>query len=127
MNGTSARIELASEVVAAGENLTGRVLPGPSAFAKAAADPSAPDAALAVEILWRTSGLCEAEEKVVLSQTLKLAGPQETPFQLKVPAAGPMSYAGKTFSITWCVRIASERPAERAFTVVAASRKPKLL
>lgn len=116
MNGTSARMELVSETVACGENLRGRVFP----------DPSAPDAGLTLELLWRTSGLCKAEEKVVLSQPVILSSAQEIPFLLKIPAAGPMSYVGKTFSITWWVRIASANPAEAAFTVVPAARKTRL-
>jgi hypothetical protein len=81
---------------------------------------------MTLELLWRTSGLCQTEEKVVARQTLTPSGAQETPFQLKIPAAGPMSYAGKAFSITWCVRTASGPPAERVFTVVAGLRKPEV-
>jgi hypothetical protein len=115
MNQPSASIELYSLAVAAGDNLAGRVLKDQSA--------PAPLAALTLELLWRTSGLARSEEKVVESLSLSPSGTQETPFQLKVPAAGPISYAGKTFSITWCVRIASATPTEKTFTVVPASRR----
>ena len=116
MNGAAERIELTSNTVAAGENIAVRVLP----------DPSAPDAGGALELLWRTSGLCKTEERVVVSHTLTPCGPQETSFQLTIPAAGPISYAGKTFSIAWFVRIASAAPAERVFTVVPATRRQQV-
>jgi len=118
MNQLSAGIELDSLAVAAGDHLTGRVILGGSA--------PGPLAALALELLWRTSGLSKTEEKIVVSQTLPSSGAQGSAFQLKVPAAGPISYAGKTFSITWCVRVASATPAEKIFTVVPALRKPEL-
>jgi len=118
MNQAFASIELDSTAIAAGEDLTGRVIQGESA--------PAIDAAVTLELLWRTSGLSQAEEKIVVSQTLPPFGAQGSAFQLKVPEAGPISYAGKTFSITWCVRIVSAVPAEKTFTVVPALQKPEL-
>jgi hypothetical protein len=73
---------------------------------------------LAVELLWRTSGKCEPEEKVTARDEVAPGAP----FEFRVPAAGPMSYEGKTFSVRWFVRTRTDAGelAEKGFTVTAA-------
>ena len=84
---SSLTIDLDAGRVSVDGKVTGRLTPAP------------PGGAL-VELVWRTSGKCEPEEKVVARDEVAPGAS----FALRVPAAGPMSYAGKTFSVTWFVR-----------------------
>jgi len=107
MNDTTPRITLDRESVPVGGHVTGRVS-------------GARDAeTLAAQLLWRTSGECMPEEQVVAEEALSPQG-GEAPFSLDVPAAGPMSYAGRSFSIAWVVRVNTTAPVEHPLTVTAA-------
>ena len=96
-------IELESNVVRVGDTISGRVIPA--------------DKPCTVELAWHTHGQCEGEEKVVASTTTA-----EGAFTLAVPAAGPMSYAGKRFSVSWCVRTVGETSIEKTITVESAEK-----
>ena len=109
---TTPTLELASDSVHVGDAVTGRV----HADAGALAGP------ITVELVWRTRGRCEPEEKVVDATTLTCADASEAPFTLTVPAAGPMSYAGETFSVDWVVRLAGGPHIEKSLTILPALR-----
>ena len=111
-------IDLETETVAVGEEVKGHV--------SASADTKAgPDAPASVQLLWRTSGECKPEEKIVADQDVLVDESGRAAFRLQVPAAGPMTYAGQTLSISWCVRISAEQPVEKALTVVAGVAPPQ--
>lgn len=109
-------VELDTDTVAVGNEVRGRVRAGSSA--------AGTDAPVLVQLLWHTSGRCDSEEKVVAAQHVSPTAPGGGRFRLHVPEAGPMTYAGRTFSIHWCVRIADGPTAQAALTVVAAVQKP---
>jgi len=109
---TSVTLKLETDTVAVGDVLKGRLLA-----------PEAPGAPVTVELLWRTEGTCETEEKVVAAAEVTFADASQTPFELTVPAAGPMSYAGKLFTIRWFVRLHAQTVTETPLTVRAATRR----
>ncbi len=111
-------LELETETVAVGDEVKGYV----SAPADTKAGPGVP---ASVQLLWRTSGECESEEKIVASQDIPLDESGRAALRLRVPAAGPMTYAGRTLSISWCVRIPAEQPVEKGLSVVAALKPPQ--
>jgi len=113
MSDVTFAIELETTTVAVGDEVKGHV--------SASADTkSGSDTPTFVELLWRTGGECESEEKIVASQDVLPDESGRAAFRLQVPAAGPMTYAGRTLSITWCVRMSAEQPVEKPLTVVAA-------
>lgn len=116
MSGTPVHIELHTETAVVGESVRGHLLAGADVGEGVHNEAT-------VELLWRTSGLGDAEEQVVADQQVHMEGSPEAPFALDVPAAGPMSYAGQTFSINWFVRIAGRQDTERPLTVTAAVRR----
>ena len=107
MSGTVVRIELDRDAAPVGGRAAGRVTGLPEG------------AASVVQLLRRVSGAHATEEKVVAEETLTARG-GEASFTLDVPAAGPMSYAGKTFSVTWHVRLEAPTVIEADLTVTPA-------
>ena len=118
MTGADLTLEVETTRVAVGDEVTGRVRVG-SAGASA-------DTSFSVELLWRTSGQCQSEEKIVATQPVSPAGPGGAPFRLRIPQGGPMTYVGRTFAIDWCVRIPGDPPVEEPITVVAAVQSPQM-
>jgi len=115
MSAAATRIELDTDSVRVGDVLTGRL------HAETDATPGGP---LTVELVWRTQGQCEAEEKVVDTAQVTFGDADEAPFSLTVPAGGPMSHVGRTLSITWSVRLAGGPCVEKSLTVGPAFRNP---
>jgi hypothetical protein len=110
MSETRPGISLAGDILAVGEELKGRVVGMPP-----------PGAAVFVDLLWRTTG----EERIVAAAEAASTGTHERHFSFLIPAAGPMSYAGQTFSIEWFVRVAKDPSTEKRFTVTAGMRPPE--
>ena len=96
----TAALKLDADTVRVGEAVTGSL--------------SGDTDAETVELLWRVEGECETDERVV--DTVGVDAGQG--FRLTVPAAGPMSYSGQLFTVSWHVRAADT---ETTFTVCASS------
>ena len=119
MSDVTFAIELETTTVAVGDEVKGHV--------SASADTKAgPGASSSIHLLWRTSGDCKSEEKIVASQDILPDESGRAAFRLRVPPAGPMTYTGRTLSISWCVRISAEQSVEKPLTVVAAVESPQL-
>jgi len=116
MSDTPLRLELNAEAATVGEEIKGKVTGDPAAMPR-------PGATVSVELLWRTSGECQSEERVVAQEKLSLQGAPPASFSLRVPGAGPMTYAGRAFAIDWFVRLTPERAIEAPLTVVAARKR----
>ena len=120
MTDTPPRLELKRDAAAVGDQIEGKVI-ADAAHTRNAAVP------LSVELLWRTTGECRTEETLVAQEQVRLQGDRPASFSLRVPPAGPMTYAGKAFSIHWFVRLTADGAVEAPLTVLAARRRaPRL-
>ncbi|MEK6372019.1 MAG: hypothetical protein AABO58_04935 [Acidobacteriota bacterium] len=113
------RIELAQERVRNGERVTGRAVWS-----------SGGDPAQSIEVVcgWRIEGRVKRRETIIGRVDADASARTEVvlPFEFEIPIAGPLSYEGKLFRITWEVDAGAGRDVEsQPFTVAPRKWDPK--
>ena len=113
------RIELAQERVRNGDRVSGRaVWSARGEFART----------MEVVCGWRVEGRAGRRESIIGRVDADAGSRSEIvlPFEFEIPMAGPLSYDGKLFRITWEVDAGAGRDVEsKTFAVVARRWEPK--
>ena len=113
------RIELAQERVRNGDRVSGRAVWSAGG-----------ELAQTFEVVcgWRVEGRAGRRESIIGRVQADAGARSEIvlPFEFEIPMAGPLSYGGKLFRITWEVDAGAGRDLEaKPFTVVARKWDPK--
>lgn len=113
------RIELAQENVRNGERVSGRAVWSSG---------GEPAQTLEVVCGWRIEGRVKRRETIVGRVEADAGARSEVvlPFEFEIPLAGPLTYDGKLFRITWEVDAGAGRDVQsKPFTVVPRKWAPK--